>query len=150
MLNSLQVTLQAKLVYQPGGRAVDLEHRDQCGREGDSFLHRSVTQFWSTVDICWRRESMSWLDPKGEDRLLICLETSAGEALVQSRWDRTQKGKTGWYGFTYFCINQADYSLTSCYPTVQSTGYLFSVVDWQRKNREGNFHKDPAKTLPCN
>lgn len=31
-----------------------------------------------------------------------------------------------------------------------STGCPFSVVDWQRKNRPGNFHKDPAKTVLCN
>lgn len=90
---------------------------------------------------------MCRLKHKRKDRLLICLEALVGEGLVQSREDRTQKDKVLDTSLRVFVL--IGQSVLPC-PVVwlsNSMGCLSLITDWQRKNREGNFHKNHAKTI---
>lgn len=90
------------------------------------------------------------LKHKRKDKLLICLEAFIGEGLVQSRGDRTQKDKMVDITLHVFVLIERSVLSYLVIWLSNSTGCLFLITDWQRKNREGNFHKNHAKTILCN
>lgn len=93
---------------------------------------------------------MCMLKHKRMDRLLICLEALVGEALVQSRGDRTQKGKMVDMSLHVFVLIEQTIHSHLVIQLSNSTGCLFLIADWQRKNRQGNLYKNHAKTVLSN
>lgn len=90
------------------------------------------------------------LKHKRKDVLLICLEALAGEALVQSRGDRTQKDKMVDMSLHISVLIKQPVLAHLAVWLSNSTGCLFLITDQQRKNGEGNFHKNHARTTLCN
>lgn len=88
---------------------------------------------------------MCMLKHKRMDRLLICLEALVGEALVQSRGDRTQKGKMVDMSLHVFVLIEQTIHSHLVIQLSNSTGCLFLIADWQTKNRQGNLYKNHAK-----
>lgn len=82
---------------------------------------------------------MCMLKHKRMDRLLICLEALVG-ALVQSRGDRTQKGKMIDMSLHVFVLIEQTIHSHIVTQLSNSTGCLFLIADWQRKNSQGNEH----------